>query len=184
MGGARLQLNSKHNKMEQLQRLNQFRLDAERNFGELQHIRDRHMNSIGRVDAKLDDYHNIMSAIRAEMLLIITNNEAALEIEVLTLFNSFDDQVLFTKINIPGFPSIYKSFSGIDYVFYNVSRDELMNDFVLQGRLKELVIEWLRNREEWSGMFDQPFRNAEQVMERFVNDEAVFHFFKRRPIML
>lgn len=34
--------------------------------------------------------------------------------------------------------------------------DELMNDFVLQGRLKELVVEWLRNREEWSGMFDQP----------------------------
>ena len=184
MGGARLQLNSKHNKMEQLQRLNQFRLDAERNFGELHHIRDRHMNSIGRLDAKLDDYHNFMSAIRAEMLLIITNNEAALEIEVLTMFNSYDDQVLFTKIDIPGFPSIYKSFSGIDYVFYNVSRDELMNDFVLQGRLKELVIEWLRNREEWSGMFDQPFANAEQVMERFVNDEAVSHFFKRRPIML
>ena len=65
-----------------------------------------------------------------------------------------------------------------------IERDELMNDFVLQGRLKELVIEWLRNREEWSRMFDQPFRNAEQVMERFVNDEAVFHFFKRRPIML
>ncbi len=59
-----------------------------------------------------------------------------------------------------------------------------MNDFVLQGRLKELVIEWLRNREEWSGMFDQPFANAERIMERFVNDEAVFHFFKRRPIML
>lgn len=60
--------------MEQLQQLNQFRLDAERNFGELQHIRDRHMNSIGRVDAKLDDYHNIIAAIRAEILLIITNN--------------------------------------------------------------------------------------------------------------
>jgi hypothetical protein len=60
----------------------------------------------------------------------------------------------------------------------------LTNDFVLQGRLKELVIEWLINREEWSGMFKQPFANAEQVMERFVNDEAVFHFFKRRPIMM
>jgi hypothetical protein len=58
-----------------------------------------------------------------------------------------------------------------------------MNDFVLQGRLKELVIEWLRNREEWSGMFDQPFWKAEQVLDRFVNDEAVFHFFKRKPIM-
>ena len=80
--------------------------------------------------------------------------------------------------------SIYKSFSGIDYALYNVSRDELMNDFVLQGRLKELVIEWLRNREEWSGMFNQPFTNAEQVMERFVNEEAVFHFFKRRPIIV
>lgn len=170
--------------MEQLQRLNQFRIDAERNFGELQHIRDRHMNSIGRVDAKLDDYHNIIAAIRSEMLQIITNNEATLEIEVLTMFNSHDDQVLFTKIEIPGFPCIYKAFSGIDYALYNVSRAELMNDFVLQGRLKELVIEWLRNREEWSGMFDQPFANAERIMERFVNDDAVFHFLKRRPIML
>jgi hypothetical protein len=170
--------------MEQLQRLNQFRVDAERNFGELQHIRERHMNSIGHVDTKMDDYHNIISAIRTEMLQIIANNEAALEIEVLTMYNLYDDQVLFTKIDIPGFPSIYKSFSGIDYALYNVSRDELMNDFVLQGRLKELAVDWLRNREEWSGMFDQHFRNAEQVMERFVNDEAVFHFFKRRPIML
>lgn len=170
--------------MEQLQRLNQFRIDAERNFGELQHIRDRHMNSLSRVDSKLDDYHNIIAAIRTEMLQIIAHDEVVLEIEVLTMFNSHDDQVLFTKIDIPGFPSIYKLFSGIDYALYNVSRDELMNDFVLQGRLKELVIEWLRNREEWSGMFDQPFAKAEQVMERFVNDEAVFHFFKRRPIML
>ena len=170
--------------MEQLQRLNQFRLDAERNFGELQHIRDRHMNSIGRVDSKMDDYHNIMSAIRAEILLIITNNEVALNVEVLTMFNAHDDQVLFVKIDIPGFPSIYKLFSEIDYALYNVSRDELMNDFVLQGRLKELVIEWLRNRDEWSGMFDQPFSNAERVLERFLNSEAVFHFFQRRPIML
>jgi hypothetical protein len=170
--------------MEQLQRLNQFRLDANRNYDELQQIRERHMRSLSRVDSKLDDYHNIISAIRAEMLLIITNNEAALEVEVLTMFNSHDGQVLFTKIDIPGFPSIYKLFSGIDYALYNVSRDQLMNDFVLQGRLKELVIEWLRNREEWSGMFDQPFANAERIMERFVNDEAVFHFLKRRPIML
>jgi hypothetical protein len=100
------------------------------------------------------------------------------------MFNAHDDQVLFVKIGIPGFPSLYKLFSGIDYALYNVSKDELMNDFVLQGRLKELVIEWLRNREEWSGMFDQPFANAERIMERFVNDEAVFHFLKRRPIML
>lgn len=170
--------------MEQLQRLNQFRLDADRNFDELQRIRDRHMNSLGRVDSKLDDYHNIISAIRAEILIIITNNEAALEVEVLNMFNSYDEKVLFIKIDIQGFPTIYKAFSGIDYVFYNVSRDELMNDFVLQGRLKELAIEWLRNHEEWSGMFDQPYRNAEQVMERFVNDEAVFHFFKRWPIIV
>ena len=100
------------------------------------------------------------------------------------MFNSYDEQVLFTKIDIQGFPSIYKAFSGIDYALYNVSRDGIINDFVLLGRLKELVIEWLRNREEWSGMFDQPFRNAEQVMERFVNDEAVFHFFKRRLIIV
>jgi len=167
--------------MEQLQRLNQFRLDADSNYQELQRIRERHMNSLSRVDSKMDDYHNIIAAIRAEMLQIIANNEAALEIDVLTMFNSNDDQVLFVKIYITGFPPIYKSFSSIDYVFYNVSKDKLINDFVLQGRLKELAIEWLRNREEWSGMFDQPFRNAEQVMERFVNDEAVFHFFKRRP---
>jgi len=170
--------------MEQLQRLNQFRLDADSNYQELERIRERHMNSLSRVDSKLDDYYNIISAIRTEMLQIISNNEATLEIEVLTMFNSHDDQVLFAKIEIPGFPSIYKAFSGIDYALNNVSRAELINDFVLQGRLKELVIEWLRNREEWAGMFNQPFANAEQVMERFVNDEAVFHFFKRRPIML
>ena len=170
--------------MEQLQRLNQFRLDADSNYQELERIRERHMNSISRVDSKMDDYYNIISAIRTEMLQIITNNEAALEIEVLTMFNPYDEQVLFTKIDIQGFPSIYKAFSGIDYALYNVSRDGIINDFVLLGRLKELAIEWLRNREEWSGMFDQPFRNAEQVMERFVNDEAVFHFFKRRLIIV
>ena len=170
--------------MEQLERLNQFRLDANSNYKELERIRERHMNSMSRVDSKMDDYYNIISAIRTEMLHIIATDEAAFEIEVLTMFNSYDDQVLFTKIDIPGFPSIYKAFYGIDYALYNVSRDELMNDFVLQGRLKELAIEWLRNREEWSGMFDQPFRNAGQVMERFVNDEAVYHFFKRRPIIV
>ena len=177
-------VNLKGSKVEQLQRLNQFRLDADSNYHELEQIRERHMNSLSRVDSKLDEYHNIIAAIRTEMLLIIANNEAALEVEVLTMFNSHDDQVLFTKIDIPGFPSIYKLFSGIDYALYNVSRDELINDFVLQGRLKELVIEWLRNRGEWAGMFNQPFANAERIMERFVNDEAVFHFFKRRPIML
>jgi len=170
--------------MEQLTRLNQFRLDADSNYQELEQIRDRHMNSLSRVDSKMDDYHNIIAAIRTEMLQIIANNEAALEIEVLNMFNSNDDQVLFAKIYIPGFPAIYKSFSSIDYVFYNVSKDKSMNDFALQGRLKELVIEWLRNRQEWSGIFNQPLANAEQVMERFVNDEAVFHFFKRRPIMM
>ena len=170
--------------MEHLRRLNQFRLDADSNYHELEQIRDRHMNSISRVDSKMDDYYNIISAIRAEIILIIASNETAIEIEVLTMFNAQNDQVMFTKIDIQGFPTIYKIFSAIDYALYNVSRDQLMNDFVLQGRLKELVIEWLINREEWSGMFKQPFANAEQVMERFVNDEAVFHFFKRRPIML
>lgn len=169
--------------MEQLQRLNQFRLDADSNYQELERIREKHMNSISRVDSKMDDYHNIISAIRTEILLIISSNETALEVEVLTMFNANNDQILLIKIDIQGFPTIYKTFSDIDYALYNVSRDKLMNDFVLQGRLKDLAIEWLRNREEWSGMFDQPFRNAEQVMERFFNDEAVFHFFKRRPMM-
>jgi hypothetical protein len=59
-----------------------------------------------------------------------------------------------------------------------------MNDFVAQGRVKELVIEWLQKHEDWTGLFDQQFSKAEAVMESFVNDEAVFHFFKRRPIML
>jgi hypothetical protein len=59
-----------------------------------------------------------------------------------------------------------------------------MNDFVAQGRVKELVIEWLQKHEDWTCLFDQQFSKAEAVMESFVNDEAVFHFFKRRPIML
>ena len=170
--------------MEQLTRLNQFRLDADSNYQELEQIRDRHMNSLSMVDSKMDDYHNIIAAIRAEILQIIASNEAALQTEVLTMFNSIDNQVLFAKIDIPGFQAIYKSFSTIDYVFYNVSNDKSMNDFVLKGRLKELVMEWLKNRQEWSGIFNQPLANAEQVMERFVNDEAVFHFFKRRPFFI
>jgi hypothetical protein len=169
--------------MEQLKQLNAFRLEAEGNFDELQQIRERHMNSLSRVDSKLDEYYNIISAIRAEILLIIASNETAIEVEVLTMFNAQNDQVLFTKISIPGFPAIYKLFSAIEYALYNVSTDQLINDFVLQGRLKELVVEWIRNREEWSGIFNQPFANAERALERFVNDEAVFHFFKRRPIM-
>jgi len=169
--------------MDRLKQLNQFRLDADSNYQELERIRERHMNSLSRLDSKMDDYHNIITAIRSEMLQIIANNEAALEIDVLIMFNSNDDQILFAKIEIPGFPSIYKSFSGIDYALFNVSKDELMNDFVLQGRLKELAIEWLINREEWSGMFKQPYANAERIIERFVDDEAIFHFFKRRPFM-
>jgi hypothetical protein len=167
--------------MDQLKQLNSFRLDADSNYDELQQIRERHMRSLSRVDSKIDDYHNIISAIRTEILLIIANNETALEIEVLTMFNSFDDEVLFAKVNIPGFPAIFKSFSSIDYILYNVSRDKLMNDFVLQGRIKKLVIEWLENRDEWAGIFNQPFSNAERIIERFVDDEAIFHFFKRRP---
>lgn len=167
--------------MDQLKQLNSFRLDADSNYDELQQIRERHMRSLSRVDSKIDDYHNIISAIRAEILLIIANNETALEIEVLTMFNSFDDEVLFAKVNIPGFPAIFKSFSSIDYILYNVSRDKLMNDFVLQGRIKQLVIEWLENRDEWAGIFNQLFSNAERIIERFVDDEAIFHFFKRRP---
>ena len=54
--------------MEQLTRLNQFRLDADSNYQELKQIRDRHMNSLSRVDSKMDDYHNIIAAIRAEIL--------------------------------------------------------------------------------------------------------------------
>ena len=135
--------------MEQLERLNQYSLDADSNYDELQQIRERHMRSLSLVDSKLDYYYNIISAIRTEILQIIANNEAVLEIEILTMFNSIDNQVLFAKINIPGFPAIYKSFSSIDYIFYNVSKDKLMNDFVLQGRIKQLVIEWLTNRDEW-----------------------------------
>jgi hypothetical protein len=42
----------------------------------------------------------------------------------------------------------------------------------------------LQKHEDWTGLFDQQFSKAEALMDSFVNDEAVFHFFKRRPIML
>lgn len=170
--------------MEQLQRLNQFRLDANRNYYELQQIRERHMRSLNRVDSKLDDYHNIISAIRAEILTLIVNENSALNVEVLNIFNFRDEQVLMAKICIIGFPTIYKAFSLLDYNLYQVSKTDLMNDFVAQGRVKELVIEWLQKHEDWTGLFEQQFSKAEAVMERFVDDEAVSHFFKRRPIML
>ena len=53
--------------MEQLKQLNAFRLDAEANFDELQQIRDRYMNSIGRVDAKMDDYYNLADALQEKL---------------------------------------------------------------------------------------------------------------------
>jgi hypothetical protein len=87
--------------MEQLKQLNQFRLDAERNFQELNHIRDRHMNSLGRVDSKLDEYHKMIIALRTEMRLIITNNEINISVEVFNLFDADDNQVLMAKIDIP-----------------------------------------------------------------------------------
>ena len=60
--------------MDQLKQLNSFRLDADSNYDELQQIRERHMRSLSQVDSKLDDYHNIISAIRTEILLIIANS--------------------------------------------------------------------------------------------------------------
>ena len=170
--------------MEQLQRLNQFRLDAEKNFDELQQIRDRHMRSLNRVDSKLDDYFNIISALRAEILTLIVSENSALDVEVLNIFNHRDEQVLMAKICIKGFPYIYKTFSPLDYTLYHVSDKDVMNDFVSQGRIKELVIEWLQRHDDWTGLFDQQFSKAEAAMESFVNDDAVLHFFKRRPIML
>jgi len=88
-------------------------------------------------------------------------------------------------ILLPQFSFPYpKAFSPLDYNLYQVSKTDLMNDFVAQGRVKELVIEWLQKHEDWTGLFEQQFSKAEAVMERFVDDEAVFHFFKRRPILL
>jgi len=170
--------------MEQLKQLNQFRIDAERNIQELNHIRSRHMNSIGRVESKINDYFAIIAAIRSEIILNIVNDYTSIEIEVLNTFNFKDEKIFMVKIDIVGFPSIYKSFSPLDYSFFNISRENILNDFVVQGRVKELAIEWLRKQEDWTGLFNQQFSKAEAVIARFVNDEAVFHFFKRRPIML
>lgn len=170
--------------MDQLIQLNQFRQDADLNYNELQQIRERHMRSLSRVDSKLDDYYNIITALRAEILTIIVNENSALDIEVLNIFNYRDEHVLMAKICITGFPTIYKTFSPLDYSLYHVSDKDIMNDFVAQGRVKELVIEWLQKHEDWTALFDQQFSKAEAVMKSFVNDEAVFHFFKRRPIML
>lgn len=170
--------------MEHLERLNIMRLDAERNFNELIAIKARHKNSIDRVCSKLDDYHALISAIRSEILLIISNNESSFQIEVLQLINSYNENILFVRIDISGFPSIYKSFSGIEYGLYNINRNELMSNFALQGRIKELTIEWLRSHEDWSGIFNQVFINAEKIVDQFMNDKEIFHFFKRRPLML
>ncbi|MEY2669720.1 MAG: hypothetical protein RLZZ577_36 [Bacteroidota bacterium] len=170
--------------MEQLKQLNQFRLDAERNFQELNHIRDRHMNSLGRVDSKLDEYHNIIIALRTEMRLIITNNEINISVEVFNLFDADDNQVLMAKIDIPEFPTIYKTFFGISYSLFQIYRSDTMNDFSIQGRIKELALEWLIEKEEYAGLFNQPWKNSEGIVDRFLNNEAVFHYLKRRPIML
>lgn len=170
--------------MEQLIKLNQFRIDAERNFEELNHIRDRHMNSIGRVESKINDYFAIIAAIRSEIILNIVNDDTSIEIEVLNTFNFKDEKIFMVKIDIVGFPSIYKSFSPLDYSFFNISRENILNDFVVQGRVKELAIEWLRKQEDWSKIFDQRFSKAEAIVEKLIDDESVFHFFKRKPIML
>ena len=87
------------------------------------------------------------------------------------MINSIDNQVLFAKINIPGFPAIYKSFSSIDYVFYNVSKDKSMNDFVLQGRLKELVIEWTsiaKNRHKLQVFMNSRLAKPFQLIEEYI----------------
>lgn len=55
---------------------------------------------------------------------------------------------------------------------------------MVQGRVKELAIEWLRKQEDWSEIFDQKFSKAEAIVEKLTDDESVFHFFKRKPIML
>ena len=170
--------------MDQLKKLNQFRLDADLNYIELKQIRERHMQSLSRVDSKLDDYYNIIIAIRAEILTLIVNENSALDVEVLNIFNHRDEKVLMARICIKGFPTIYKTFSPLDYLHYHVSDIDVMNDFVVQGRIKELVFEWLQNHEDWSRLFDQQFSKAQEVMESFVDDQAVCHFFKRRPILL
>lgn len=170
--------------MEQLKQLNAFRLDAETNFDELQQIRENHMLTIGRIDLKLDDYYNLLTGIRAELMILFINEESALQIDILNVHNDRDQIILFAKINIFGFPPIYKTFSPISYLMYDITRNDLMGDFVKQGRIKEMVIDWLRNHEDWSGLFDQRFSVAAQVIERFVDDDAVSHFFKRRPFFI
>jgi hypothetical protein len=142
------------------------------------------MNSIGRVDSKINDYFAIIAAIRSEIILNIVNDDTSIEIEVLNTFNFKDEKIFMVKIDIVGFPSIYKSFSPLDYSFFNISRENILNDFVVQGRVKELAIEWLRKQEDWSEIFDQKFSKAEAIVEKLTDDESVFHFFKRKPIML
>ena len=170
--------------MKNLQKLNQYRIDAERNFNELEQIRDRHMNSISRVDSKMNDYYGIINAIRTEMNLLIVKEEISISVEVLNLHDAEDNQVLMAKIDIPSFPPIYKSFFGITYSLFQISGNESLNDFSIQGRIKELAIEWLKEKEEYAGLFNQPLKNSEGIVDRFLNDEAVFHYLKRRPIML
>ncbi len=43
----------------------------------------------------------------------------------------------------------FKTFSPLDYLQYHVSDKNVMNDFVDQGCIKELVIEWLEKHEDW-----------------------------------
>jgi hypothetical protein len=45
-------------------------------------------------------------------------------------------------------------------------------------------LEWLSEKEEYAGLFNQKWKNSEAIVNRFLNDEAVFHYLKRRPIML
>ncbi len=59
-----------------------------------------------------------------------------------------------------------------------------MNDFSIQGRIKELAIEWLKEKEEYAGLFNQPFDHSKQIIDRFINDDTVLNYLKRRPIML
>jgi hypothetical protein len=141
-------------------------------------------NSLGRVDSKLDEYHNLINALRMEMRRIITSNEINISVEVLNLFDADDNQVLMAKIDIPEFPTIYKTFFGISYSLFQISRSDTMNGFSIQGRIKELALEWLSEKEEYAGLFNQPWKYSEGIVDRFLNDEAVFHYLKRRPIML
>jgi hypothetical protein len=51
-------------------------------------------------------------------------------------------------------------------------------------RIKDLALEWLSEKEEYAGLFNQPWKNSEAIVDRLLNDEAVFHYLKRRPIFL